>query len=67
MWAVPENIWKQRFISRLTELFTQRGLDAVLALAIAEADADECYPRRRDGSPEQEADMLYRSQPVYCF
>ena len=67
MWAVPENAWKQRFISRLTLLFTQRGLDADLALAIAEVDADECYPQRRDGSPEQEADMLYRSQPVYCF
>lgn len=67
MWAVPENVWKQRFISRLAQLFVQRGLNADLALAIAEAHADECYPQRRDGAPEQEADMLYRSRPVYCF
>lgn len=59
MWAVPESIWKQRFSSRLAQLFMQRGLHFTPALADAEAHADESYPHRGSVTPEQEADRVY--------
>jgi hypothetical protein len=55
-----ELAWKSRFIARLAELFAQSGLAAVAALADAQAHADDCYPHRKDGVPEHEADKVYR-------
>ncbi len=67
MWAVPERIWKQRFTSRLTQLFVQRGLHLTPALADAEAHADDSYPHRGNITPEQETDRVYCSLQVYSF
>jgi hypothetical protein len=51
--------WKYRFVARLAALFAQSGLDAASAIADAHAHADDCYPRRKDGEPEEEATALY--------
>ena len=55
-----EITWKARFIARLAELFARNGLDADAAMADAHAHSQECYPRRKDGDPVDEAETLHR-------
>ena len=54
-----ETIWKRRFVAALYSKFVGRGLLKRDALADAEAHADDHYPQRGPGTPEEEAEAVF--------
>lgn len=58
---MDEQVWKSRFVEALCERFASRGLRKRDAHADAEVHADDCYPNRGAGTPEDEARALSSS------
>ncbi len=58
---MDSHIWKDRFVAALAERFRDKGLSAQDALADAQAHADDHYPHRGPGSPEEEAEAVLKS------
>jgi len=56
-----EQIWKSRFVECLAGAFTRRGLRLADAIEDAVAHADDYYPGRGQGTPEQEAIVVLKS------
>lgn len=58
---LPEQEWKERFVTRLAALFVIQGLDEDAAIADATAHGDEHYPNRGLGQPESDAEAVFES------
>ena len=54
-----ESDWKYRFTKRLATLFMLSGVKAEAAIADAEAHANDYFPHRGTGEPEQEANKVH--------